>query len=72
MVEQSVNVDTATAAVTAFVERGLPIYALRQPDGSATLYAGAFETPEQSTLLADALRASGLKPTLVYRTGRVF
>jgi hypothetical protein len=72
MVEQSVDADTATAAVTAFVERGLPIYALRQPDGSATLYAGAFETPEQSTLLAEALRASGLRPTLVYRTGRVF
>jgi hypothetical protein len=72
MVEQSVNADTVGAAVSAFVERGLPVYALRQPDGSATLYAGAFETPEQSALLAEALRASGLKPTLVYRTGRVF
>ena len=72
MVVQRVDADTASAAVTGFVERGLPVYALRQADGSATLYAGAFETPEQARLLADALRASGLTPTLVYRTGRVF
>jgi hypothetical protein len=72
MVQNRVNADTASAAVTAYVERGLPVYALRQADGSATLYAGAFETPEQAALLADALRASGLTPTLVYRTGRVF
>jgi hypothetical protein len=72
MVQQQLAADSATAAATAFVERGLPVYALRQADGSATLYAGAFETPEQSTLLAEVLRASGLTPTLVYRTGRVF
>jgi hypothetical protein len=72
MVHDRVGADSAAAAVTAFVERGLPVYALRQADGSATLYAGAFETPEQATLLAEVLRAAGLTPTLVYRTGRVF
>ncbi|MFN2564824.1 MAG: hypothetical protein ABR499_07435 [Gemmatimonadaceae bacterium] len=72
MIQAGVGPDTAAAAVSAYIERGLPVYALRQPDGSATLYAGAFETPEQATLLAESLRASGLSPTLVYRTGRVF
>jgi hypothetical protein len=72
MVQSRIGSDTAAAAVTAYVERGLPVYALRQADGSATLYAGAFETPEQAVLLAESLKASGLTPTLVYRTGRVF
>jgi hypothetical protein len=72
MIQSGITGDSASAAVTAYVERGLPIYALRQPDGSATLYAGAFETSEQVILLAESLKASGLTPTLVYRTGRVF
>jgi hypothetical protein len=72
MLQSRLPADSAAEAVTAYVERGLPVYALRQADGSATLYAGAFESPDQATPLADALRASGLTPTLVYRTGRVF
>jgi len=72
LVRHQVGADTAASAVTAYIERGLPVYALRQPDGSASLYAGAFETPEQAALLAESLRASGVTPTLVYRTGRVF
>jgi hypothetical protein len=72
LIQNNIGADTATAVVTSYVERGLPVYALRQADGSATLYAGAFETPAQATLLTESLRASGLTPTLVYRTGRVF
>src|SRR3712207_7953107 len=45
---------------TTLFRSGLPVYALRQADGTATLYAGAFETPEQSALLAESLRSSGL------------
>lgn len=72
MVRNRVGADSAAAVVTALVERGVPVYALRQSDGTATLYAGAFETAEQSTLLAESLRGAGLTPTLVYRTGRIF
>jgi hypothetical protein len=72
MLHSGVGADTVASVVTSFVERGMPVYALRQPDGTATLYAGAFETAEQATPLAESLRASGLTPTLVYRTGRVF
>ena len=72
MVQTGLTADSATAAVAGFVQRGIPVYALRQADGSATLYAGAFETPEHASLLAESLKTSGLAPTLVYRTGRVF
>lgn len=69
----------AQAAVTAktlekvqgFAARGLAVYALTQRDGSARLYAGAFENPEQSSLAATALRVAGVTPVLEYRTGRV-
>lgn len=57
--------------VQAFAARGLAVYALMQPDGSARLYAGAFENPEQTSLAATALRVAGVTPVLEYRTGRV-
>jgi hypothetical protein len=72
MIQANVSADTAGAVVTEYIERGIPVYALRQTDGTATLYAGAFETPDQARLLAESLKSSGLNPTLVYRTGRVF
>jgi hypothetical protein len=49
-----------------------PVYALRQPNGAANLYFGAFESPQQAALAVPAVRKAGLKPTLVYRIGRVF
>ena len=57
--------------IQALSARGVAVYALSQRDGSARLYAGAFETPEQSSLAATALRVAGLTPVLEYRTGRV-
>jgi hypothetical protein len=59
------------AKVQGYVARGLAVYALIQRDGSARLYAGAFENPEQSSLAATALRVAGVTPVLEYRTGRV-
>lgn len=61
----------AREKVQALATRGIAAYALSQRDGSARLYAGAFETPEQSSLAATALRVAGLTPVLEYRTGRV-
>ena len=72
LVQANVGADTAGAVVTDYIERGIPAYALRQADGSATVYAGAFESPDQARLLTESLKSSGLTPTLVYRTGRVF
>jgi hypothetical protein len=72
LVQAKVRADSAAAAVSSYIQRGVPVYALQQGDGSATLYAGAFETPEQAALLAEALRGTGIAPMLVYRTGRPF
>jgi hypothetical protein len=66
---------TPTLVPTQLAElanRGIIAYALLQPDGSATVYTGAFESPMQATLLADSLRALRVAPVLVYRTGRAF
>jgi len=57
--------------VHGYAARGLAVYALAQTDGSVRLYAGAFESPQQSSLAATALRVAGLTPVLEYRTGRV-
>jgi len=53
-------------------KRGIIAYALLQPDGTAHVYTGAFESPMQATPLADSLRALRVAPVLVYRTGRAF
>jgi hypothetical protein len=52
--------------------RGQPAYALQQPNGSAWLLVGAFESVGQSTLAVPSLRSAGIKPVLVYRKGRTF
>lgn len=60
------------AARLEFQRKGLAPYALRDDDGTLTLYVGAFETPEQASLLIKSLQESGVEPVLVYRTGGVF
>jgi hypothetical protein len=70
--EEGVATDLSYARVAAFARRGILAYALRQQDGSVTIYTGAFEAPRQATLLADSLRVTGIEPVLVLRTGRAF
>ena len=68
-----VSSDTAaTNMIASYVERGEPVYALRQANGEIWLLVGAFESTEQASLYAPSLRASGVAPVLVYRTGRPF
>jgi hypothetical protein len=55
----------------ALAAKDVTAYALMQRDGSARIYVGAFQTPQQSTLAATALRVAGLTPVLAYRTGRM-
>jgi hypothetical protein len=72
LVERNVADDAVASRVSVYQTRGLPVYALLQSDGTARLFAGAFKTPEEATLLYDALRTSGVQTSLVYRTGRVY
>jgi hypothetical protein len=55
--------------VQSFADKDVIAYALLQRDGSARIYAGAFERPAQSSLATTALRVAGLSPVLEYRTG---
>jgi hypothetical protein len=61
--------DLALAAVASWRARGVYAYALTQYDGSARVYAGAFESPAQASALAATIRAAGGYPTLAYRVG---
>jgi hypothetical protein len=68
----SVPATAVAGMVATYAERGDPVYALKQDDGSAWLLAGAFENREQASGYAESLRASGITPVLVYRKGRTF
>jgi hypothetical protein len=72
LVERDVPDSAVASRVSVFQTRGLPVYALLQSDGTARLFAGAFKTPEEATLLYGAMKASGVFTSLVYRTGRVY
>ena len=71
-IETKVTTNLVPTRLAALAARGIIGYALRQDDGSATIYTGAYESPLQATALADSLRAAGVAPVLVYRTGRAF
>lgn len=69
----SVTAEAVPGMLRYFAARGQPVYALRQADGSARLYSGAFESPSEAVLDLEAIRTGGnIKPVLVYRIGRVF
>lgn len=71
LVRDKVPFSDAHTIATSYRAKGIPVYALVQDDGSYTLYAGAFESPEQAGQLLSTLRAAGENPAVVYRTGRV-
>ncbi len=72
LIDSGVPAAAVTGMVATYADRGQPVYALRQTNGTAWLLAGAFESLEQSSLYAESLRASGIAPVLVYRKGRMF
>ncbi|MFL5486029.1 MAG: hypothetical protein ACJ793_10345 [Gemmatimonadaceae bacterium] len=63
-------IDAVRAALQKYTDRGIAVYALIQNDGGALIYSGAFTKADQSAELGRRLRSAGLKPVLVYRTGR--
>lgn len=62
--------DAVTAAVGKYAAQGVSVYPLIQQDGGARLYSGAFARSQDAAELLQTLRGAGLKPVLVYRTGR--
>jgi hypothetical protein len=72
LIDSGVPATAVPGMVATYADRGEPVYALRQANGTAWLLAGAFETLEQSMVYAESLRAAGITPVLVYRKGRTF
>lgn len=72
LIQKGVTQDQAPMFVHAYLSKGLPVYALVQTDGTASLWAGAFRNPEQAQPLVTSFRANGDKPTVTIRTGRSF
>ena len=72
LVQANVAESDVPARLKRASARALPVYALRQPSGTANLYFGAYESPQQAALAVPAVRKAGYTPTLVYRIGRVF
>jgi hypothetical protein len=72
LIDSGVPASAVPGMVSMYADRGQPVYALRQANGSAWLLIGAFQSPGQSMLYAGSLRASGITPVLVYRKGRSF
>lgn len=73
LIESGVKPNAVPGMLQGYQDQGIPVYALRQADGTSWLLAGAFESLDQSVLYAGSLRAPGLeKPVLVYRKGRPF
>jgi hypothetical protein len=72
LLKSDVPADEVPGRLKPRVANGQPVYALRQPNGTAHLYFGAYESPQQAALAVPSVREAGLTPTLVYRIGRVF
>jgi len=72
LIQKGVSADQASMFVRAYLSKGLPVYPLLQPDGSASLWAGAFRAAEQAQPLVTSFRANGDQPTVTVRTGRSF
>lgn len=72
MVQANVAPADLPARLKGTSARAWPVYALRQANGTANLYFGAYESPQQAALAVPAVRKAGIAPSLVYRIGRVF
>lgn len=72
LVDSAVTVRETPGRLTRYHARGLPVYGLRQGNGTVRLYFGAFANAEQASLAVPQVREAGMRPLLVYRIGRVF
>lgn len=70
LVQRGAGYDQSSFIVNGYRLKGLPVYALEQPDGTMNLYAGAFDDPEAARALMNSFHAIGERPRVAYRTGR--
>lgn len=72
LVDSAMTGEALATKLEPYRTRGLPVYALAQPDGSSLVYAGAFAAPADAAVLQDSLSSAGIRTLLVYRKGRTF
>ena len=72
MLEAKVSRRAAQNVADGYGQRQIAAYPLLQSDGSATIFVGAFEKPDEALPLMNELKAKGVGSTLYYRTGRSF
>ncbi len=72
LVQADVPAADVPTRLARYAARGQPVYALRQTNGTANLYFGAYESSQHAALSVPNVREARLTPTLVYRIGRVF
>lgn len=70
VLESKVSRRAAQNVADGYGQRQIAAYPLLQTDGSATIFVGAFESPEQALPLMNELKAKGIGSTLYFRTGR--
>ncbi len=70
--ELKVSRQAAQNVADGYGQRQIAAYPMLQPDGSATIYVGAFESPDDAVPLMAELLAKGVNTKLQYRTGRSF
>ncbi len=61
--------DSAWEETRLLRERGIPAYSVEASLGTARIFVGAFETPDQAAVVESLLTAAGLTATLITRTG---
>ena len=72
LIQSGVSRDRAEFFVHGYRLKGLPVYALAQPDGTVNLYAGAFDAIDAAQPLLYTLRDNGDQPRVAYRIGSTF
>lgn len=72
MLEAKVSRGAAQNVSDGYGQRQIAAYPLLQDDRTATIFVGAFETPDQAIPLMNELKAKGVNATLQFRTGRSF
>lgn len=66
-----VPADQAGYTIRGYRSKGIPLYALNQPDGKVSLYVGAYPSAQSAQGMLAALRRGGDQPRVVYRIGSV-
>lgn len=70
LVRSGLSADDARSQLDAYRVKGMPVYALIQPDGTVNVYAGAFRTSAEAEPLMKELDADGAALRIVQRAGR--